>query len=348
MRYQKEFEYIYETIEKLHVTITTQSEALSILAENDFDKDDSKDLTLLGCKLSHFWNLSKHHSQNMAFHLELIQLNDVVLKLNQESLIEVECSLLLQQAEVIVPLLKTKQSISLVIEEKFSQLRDDIGLMLSTNGCYDINHLTPYLEKGNKDQRLSLMYILDWLFPDNAIFAFPKCATNCSNNKLVSPSPTPAVPRNIISASTKADLDGEEKESNSKSSESKKIRKYGKAELCEEKKVPNSKLSKSKKIRKYGKADLYGEKKVQNSKLSESMKIRKYGIIGKSQPSGINKSKSTFGSPSKRKQNSKSSKANNRLPEICKSLISFDSDEYPDILPFQLRLLLKRPRVKIK
>ena len=271
----------------------------------------------------------------MAFQLELIQLNDVVLKLNQESLIEVERSLLLQQVEVIVPLLKTKQSISLVIEEKFSQLRDDIGLMLSTNGCYDINHLTPYLEKGNKDQRLSLMYILDWLLPDNAIFAFPKCATNCSNNKLVSPSPTPAVP-------TKADLDGEEKESNSKSSESKKIRKYGKAELCEEKKVPNSKLSKSKKIRKYGKADLYGEKKVQNSKLSESTKIRKYGIIGKSQPSGINKSKSTFGSPSKRKQNSKSSKANNRLPEICKS------DEYPDVLPFQLRLLLKRPRVKIK
>ena len=102
----------------------------------------------------------------MAFKLELdTQLNDVVLKLNQESLIEVECSLLLQQAEVIVPLLKTKQSISLVIEEKFSQLRDDIGLMFSTNGCYDINHLTPYLKKGNKDQRLSLMYILDWLFP---------------------------------------------------------------------------------------------------------------------------------------------------------------------------------------
>ena len=174
MRYQKEFEYICETIEKLHFTITNQSEALSILAENDFDKDDSKDLTLLGCKLSHFWNLSKHHSQNMAFKLELdTQLNDVVLKLNQESLIEVECSLLLQQAEVIVPLLKTKHSISLVIEEKFSQLRDDIGLMLSTNGCYDINHLTPYLEKGNKDQRLSLMYISDWLFPDNASLHFP-------------------------------------------------------------------------------------------------------------------------------------------------------------------------------
>ena len=324
MRYQKEFEYICATLEKLHVTITNQSEALSILAENDFDKDDGKDLTLLGCKVSHFMNLSKYRNQNMVFQLELdTQLNDVVLKLYQESLIEVECSLLLQQVEMLVPLLKTKQSINLMIEEKFSQLRDGIGLMLNTNGCYDINHLTTYLEKGNKDQRLSLMYILDWLFPDNAIFAFPKCATNCSNNKLVSPSPTPAVPRNIISASTKA-------------------------ELCEEKKVPYSKLSKSKKIRKYGKADLYGEKKVQNSNLSESTKMRKYGIIGKSQPSEINKSKSTFGSPSKRKQNSKSSKANNTLPEICKSLISFDSDEYPDVLPFQLTLLLKRPRVKIK
>ena len=62
MRYQKEFEYICETIEKLHVTITNQSEALSILAENNFDKDDGKDLTFLGCKLSHFWNLSKHLS----------------------------------------------------------------------------------------------------------------------------------------------------------------------------------------------------------------------------------------------------------------------------------------------
>ena len=231
-----------------------------------------------------------------------------------------------------------------MIEEKFSQLRDDIGLMLSTNGCYDINHLTPYLEKGNKDQSLSVMYILDWLFPDNAIFAFPKCATNCSDNKLVSQSPTPAVPRNIISASTKADLDGEEKESNSKSSESKKIRKYGKAELCEEKKVPNSKLSKLKKIRKYGKADLYGEKKVQNPKLSESMKIRKYGIIGKSQPSGINKSKTTFRSPSKRKQNSKSSKANNRLPEVCKSLTALDSNEYSRLFAFSAQIVIKKAK----
>ena len=34
MRYQKEFDYISETIEKLNVTITNQSEALLILAED--------------------------------------------------------------------------------------------------------------------------------------------------------------------------------------------------------------------------------------------------------------------------------------------------------------------------
>ena len=153
---------------------------------------------------------------------------------------------------------------------------------------------------------------------------FLKCGTNCSNNELVAPSPTEAsVPRNIISTGPKADLFGE-------------------------KKVSNSKLSESKKIRKYGKADLYREEKVSNSKLSESVKIRKYGKVGKPQPSGINKSKSTFGSPSKRKQNSKSNEVNNRLPEIYKSLTSFDSNEYPNILPFQLSLLLKGPRVKIK
>ena len=83
MRYQKAFEYISETIEKLNVTITNQSEILLILAENDFDKDNSKDLTLLGYKLSHFWNLSKHHSQNMAFQSELETVfNYVVSKLN--------------------------------------------------------------------------------------------------------------------------------------------------------------------------------------------------------------------------------------------------------------------------
>ena len=143
------------------------------------------------------------------------------------------------------------------------------------------------------------MIILDWLCPDSAMLAFPKCGTNCSNNELISPSPTQAAKHsNIISTATKADL--------------------------------------------------FGEKKAPNSKLSESVKIRKYGEVGKPQPSGINKSKSTFGSPSKRKQNSKPNKANNRLPEIYKSLTSFDSNEYLDILPFQLRLLLKRPRVKIK
>ena len=54
MRYLKYFEYISGTIEKINVTITDQSEALLILAENDFDNDNSKDLTLLGCILSHF------------------------------------------------------------------------------------------------------------------------------------------------------------------------------------------------------------------------------------------------------------------------------------------------------
>ena len=74
MRYQKAFEYIGETIEKLNVTITNQSEALLILAENDFDNGNSKDLKLLGYKLSHFWNLSKHHSQNMALKQYLMML----------------------------------------------------------------------------------------------------------------------------------------------------------------------------------------------------------------------------------------------------------------------------------
>ena len=168
------------------------------------------------------------------------------------------------------------------------------------------------------------MIILDWLYPDNAIHAFPKCGTNCSNNELVAPSPTQAPePSNIMSTGTKADLLGE-------------------------KKAPNSKLSEYKKIRKYGKTDLYREEKISNSNLSESVQIGKYGNVGKPQPSGINKSKSTFGFPSKRKQNSKSNKTNNRLPEIYESLTSFDSNEYPDILLFQLRLLLKRPKVKIK
>ena len=227
MRYQKEFEYISETIEKLNVTITNQSEALLILAEDDFDNDNSKDLTLLCHKLSHFWNLTKHHGQNLAFQLELDTVfNHVVSKLSQESLTEVECSLLSQQAKMLVPLLKAKQSVSLGTEESFNQLRDAIGSMLSTNGCYDINHLTPYLEKGHIGQKLSLMSILNELCPDNATCAFPKCGENCSNNELISPSPTHAAePSNVISTSTKADLFGEKKAPISELSESKKIRK---------------------------------------------------------------------------------------------------------------------------
>ena len=54
MRYQKQFEYISETIGKLNDTITNQSEALLMLAEDDFDNDNSNDLTLLGHKLSTF------------------------------------------------------------------------------------------------------------------------------------------------------------------------------------------------------------------------------------------------------------------------------------------------------
>ena len=111
---------------------------------------------------------------------------------------------------MLVPLVKAKQSVSLMIEESFNQLRDEIRSMLSTNGCYDINHLTPYLEKGHIGQKLLLMIILDWLYPDNAMLAFPKCGANCSNNELISLSPTQAAePSNIISTGTKADLFGE-------------------------------------------------------------------------------------------------------------------------------------------
>ena len=85
---------------------------------------------------------------------------------------------------MLVPLLKAKQSVSLGIEESFNQLRDAIGSMLSTNGCYDINHLTPYLEKGHIGQKLSLMTILNELCPDNATHAFPKCGANCSRMNL--------------------------------------------------------------------------------------------------------------------------------------------------------------------
>ena len=268
MRYQKEFDYISETIEKLNVTITNQSETLLILAEDDFDNDNSKGLTLLGHKLSHFWNLNKHHAKNMAFQLELETVfNQVMSKLSQESLTEVESSLLSEQAKMLVPLLKAKQSVSHGIEERSNQLRDAIGSMLSTNGCYDINHLTPYLEKGNIGQKLSLMTILDWLCHDNATHAFPKCGTDCSNNELISPSPTHAAePSNVISTGTKVDLFGE-------------------------KKAPNSKLSEPKKIRKYGKADLYREEKVSKSKLSESKKIRKNGKVQKVQSPGVHKMK---------------------------------------------------------
>ena len=163
---------------------------------------------------------------SIRFKLELDTVfNHVVSKLSKESLTEVECSLLSQQANMLVPLLKAKQSVSLGIEESFNQLRDEIGLMLSTNGCYDINHLTPYLEKGHIGQKLSLMSILNDM-NDNATHGFPKCGVNCSNNELISSSPTHAAePSNVISTGAKADLFGQNKAPNSKLSESKKIRK---------------------------------------------------------------------------------------------------------------------------
>ena len=72
------------------------------------------------------------------------------------------------------------------------------------------------------------MIILDWLYPDNAMHAFPKCGTNCSNNEPVAPNPTQSLePRNIFGIDPKGDLFEEKKVSVSKLSESKKIRKDG-------------------------------------------------------------------------------------------------------------------------
>ena len=94
---------------------------------------------------------------------------------------------------------------------------------------------------------------------------FLSVGQNCSNNELISPSHTLAAePSNVIITGTKVDLFGE-------------------------KKAPNSKLSEPKKIRKYGKADLYREEKVSKSKLSESKKIRKMVKFRKFNPLGFTK-----------------------------------------------------------
>ena len=175
-----------------------------------------------------------------------------------------------------------------------------------------------------------------------------KCSTNCSNNKLASPSPTPAEPRKIIGTTTKVDLFEERKVPNSKLSESKKIRKYGKTDLCRERKNQIQNFLNLRESGNMVKQICVGKRKNQIQMFLNLRTIRKCGKVGRPPLSRMNKSKSTFRSPGKRKQKSKSNKANNRLPEIYKSLTSFNSNEYLDILPFHRRLLLKRPRVKIK
>ena len=114
--------------------------------------------------------------------------------------------------------------------------------------------------------------------------AFPKFGTNCSNNELVAPSPSQATePSNIISTDTKADLFGERKHQ---------IQNYLN---------PRKSENMVKQI-------CTGKKKYQ---MQNYLNLQKSGSMVRSeipQASGINKSKSTFGSPSKRKQNSKSNK----------------------------------------
>ena len=327
MRYQKEIEEFSKILEEFGSKVLTKY----VLGASYREGIGRKDLASLGHKLANMSAIFKHMN-TMGRFLEDLQKRDNNLRAKFSDFSAPEKTLWVKVQKA----LQHDVEYSLELIESYSRvlhwLREDVESILTTSGHCDLSDLLPYLEVDNKDQIDMLQIMLQWVYPNGESCCNRDPIGSVLSHKITDSQNTPTGSPNISCDSTVSDTGIPEGDSskmilgvqNTKQNYKTKALKMSKGS------VPQMLLVKRRKP--CGKIKKFQTPRMSKKKLKSQLDM------------GAQLSLKSKHNNNTRLHDNTLNKKFIELRGIMESVMG----AFHNTFPLQDRLLLRRPRVKIK
>ena len=173
MRYYHEFLRIYQEYDNNTNAIH------DVLSKLNWEGNwKTNDLTSLGHKLTQLAALCRLRNEAIKFVLNCSQVGTVDSKVCKEPSVTPDETVLAKFQEKILTELAELREIQLdIYNVRIEQLREEVKATLIACGHCDPAYFLPYLEVGNQDQVATLQILLQWVYPNGR--------SHCSNPKAI-------------------------------------------------------------------------------------------------------------------------------------------------------------------
>ena len=347
MRYQKEIEAIFKISEEFGSKVLTKY----VLGAGYVERVGRRDLASLSQKLADISALYKHNSKIVRFHEEL-QKRDNYLRANFSDFSAPEKTLWANVQKAVQHELEDSSQILESETRIFHSLRMDVESILTNSGHCDLADLYPYIEKDSQDQILILKVILDMMYPNGR-----------ENHIVVGSSHDTAKTQNPTNESTNMSLDSDVIETEAPKNDMvtvdlntqdtqlnpnpNPIPKSDSSKMILE--VQDTKQNYKTKALKMSKGSMTQMSLIKRrEKCSKVRKIQTPRMYKKKLKSQL-EMRAQWSLNSKHKNNTRlHNKTFNTKFMVLRGIMKSVKGAFQNTFPFQDRLLLRRPRVKIK
>ena len=330
MRYQREVEDLFRISQEYDSKTKTIHDVLLNL--NLEGKWKNNDLESLGHKLTKMAALCKLRNETIKFVLNISQVGKAESKVCKEHSVVLDNTFLENFQEKLLNQLKESQIQVDIYSVKLKQLQEEVKEILKTHGHCDPADLLPYLEVGNQDQIAMLQIILQWVYPNGKSLCNKKPIGSASSHKTTDDQSTPIKSPNISCDSTV--LDTEISKSDSTTMD---------LDIQDTKQTYKTKPFKMPKGNMPPRSVLKRRLKCAKVKKLQTPRMYKKNLLSQIDVRNHWSKKSRHDNNARLHNNT----LNTKFIEvgcIMKSVIG----AFHNTFPLQDRLLLKRPRVKIK
>ena len=322
MRYYHEFLRIYQELD--NNTNAIHDVLLKLNWEGNWK---SNDLTSLGHKLTQLAALCRLRNEAIKFVLNCSQVSTVDSKVCKEPSVTPDETVLAKFQEKILTQLAELDIQLDIYNVRVKQLREEVRATLIACGHCDPAYFLPYLEVGNQDQVAMLQILLQWVYPNGR--------SHCSNPEAIETEATTEATNELPNMSIDSEVIETEAPKNDMITvdlETQDTKQNYKTKALKMSKGSMQQMSLAKRRGKCGKVRKIQTPRMYKKKLKSQLNMRaQWSLKSKLQNNA-------------RFHNKTLNTKFMALRGIMKSVMG----AFHDTFPLLDRLLLKRPRVKIK